>query len=212
MIKDDMTVCQFRARFQDNGVERTHYTDDRRYYERLVASHGHLSELRIDPLTLNAEQQQRLDKIKAYGLTGHDASVYVQHGTTEADDTGYFDVTKIDAYLRSLIEPTIRAQRKAAEVAGVVLNGVRYSGDAGNRQALQEAILAADDSGMAAFATWKDSDNQYHLNHPVVAVKEALRKIGHRRSALIALEALYVAQLAAGDIEPGQVDWSTEYD
>jgi|SRR5690554_127670 len=212
MIKDDMTPYRFRVRFEDNGVERTHYTDDRRYFEQLVATHGHLSGLRIDPLTLTAEQQQRLDDIKSVGLTGHDAGVYVQHGTTESEDTGYYDAAKIDAYHRSMVEPSVRYQRKMAEEAGVAINGVRYAGDAGNRQALQEAILAADDGGMTVFAAWKDSDNQYHVNHPVSAVKDALRKIGQRRSTLIALEALYVAQVADGTADLASLDWTTEYD
>jgi len=212
MIKDDMTPYRFRVRFLDNGIERVHYTDDRRYYEQLIASHGHLSDLKIDPVSLTAVQQQRLDQIKAAGLSGHEVSVYVQHGTTESDDTGFFDASKLTMYQRSLVEPVIRVQRKDAEASGVMLNGVRYAGDQSNRQALQEAIMSADDSASTSFSIWKDSDGRYHQNHPVSEVKDALRKIGQRRSALISLEALYVAQVASGELDTGSLDWTTEFD
>ena len=88
----------------DNDVERTHYNDDRRYYEQLIAQHGHLADLRIEPLTLTAEQQQRLDAIKGAGLSAHDATVYVQYGTTESDDAAFFDAAKLLDYQRA-VEP-----------------------------------------------------------------------------------------------------------
>ncbi len=84
MLRDDMTPMSYRIRFLDNDVERTHYSDDRRHFEQLIAQHGHLSDLQIEPLTLTPEQQQRLDAIKDAGLSTHDAAVYVQHGTTES--------------------------------------------------------------------------------------------------------------------------------
>lgn len=212
MIKPDMKPCQFRIRFSDAGVERTKYTDDRAYYERLIAEHGHLSGLAVAPVTLTTDQQARLSQIQGSGLEAHEASVYVEHGTTVSEDTGFFDSEKLDAYRRALVEPAVRAQRKQAEVSGVALNGIRYSGDQSNRQALQEAIIAAEDSGSSSFATWKDSDGQYHQSHPVSEVKDALRKVGARRSVLIALEALYVSQVADEQLDIHELDWSTEYD
>ena len=59
---------------------------------------------------------------------------------------------------------------------------------------------------------WKDSDNQFHQDHPVADVKDALRLIGQRRSALIALESLYVGQIVYELIDIHDLDWSTEYD
>lgn len=212
MIKDDKTTCQYKVTFKDNGVERTHYADDRRYYERLIAVHGHLTDLVIVPNILTPEQQQRLDQISAANLEPHDAAVYVEHGTTEADDSGFYDAGKFAQYQMAKVAPAVKAERIKAEAGGVTVNGIRYAGDAGNRQAMQEAILAADDAGLTEFAAWKDSDNQYHQNHPVADVKQALRAIGVRRSALIALEALYVAQVAAGEADIHGLDWTTEHD
>ena len=111
-----------------------------------------------------------------------------------------------------MVEPLVRAQRKAAESQGVTLNGVRYAGDPGNRQALQEAVLAADDGQLTVFSAWKDSDNQFHQDHPVADVKAALRAIGQRRSELIALESLYVGQIVDEQIDIHELDWSTQYD
>lgn len=210
MIKDNLTPYQFRVRFLDNGVERTQYTDDRRYYERLIAEHGHLTSLTITPNTLTAEQQQRLDQISAANLEPHDAALYVEYGTTEADDTGFFDADKYAAYQQAKVAPAVKAQRSAAEAQGVTVNDIRYAGDAGNRQALQEAIMAADDANMTEFAAWKDSEGNYHHNHPVADVKQALRGIGARRSALIGLEAQYVVQVADGEIDIHALDWAVE--
>lgn len=212
MIKDNMTPFQFRVSFSDAGVERVQYTDDRRFYERLAATHGHITGLIVETLVLTTEQETRLAEIASAGLSGHDASIYVRFGTTESEDTGFFNAAKLLDYRRSMVEPLVRAQRKAAERQGVTLNGVRYAGDPGNRQALQEAILSADDGQLTAFSAWKDSDNQFHQDHPVADVKDALRAIGQRRSALIALESLYVGQVVDELIDIHELDWSTEYD
>ena len=211
MLRNDLTPMQYRVRFLDGDIERTHYTDDRRYYEQLIARHGHLSELRIEPLTLTPEQQQRLDSLPA-GLTPHDAGIYVRYGTAEDEDSPHFDATLIAAYHRDQAEPAIKAERKRAEALGVVHNGIRYAGDPSNRQAMQEALMAADDDGITVFAAWKDSDGNYHDAVPVVDVRDALRKIGQRRAALIGLEAQYVAAVADGQADGADLDWSTPHD
>lgn len=212
MIKANMTPHQFRVTFKDSGIERTQYTDDRRYYERLIAEHGHLSDLSIQPLTLTAEQQTRLDEIAAKGFEAHDAALYVQYGTTESEDTGYFYADKLASYQRDRVEPAVRKQRKDAESRGVVVNGVSYAGDTGNRQALSEALMAADDSQTLTFAAWKDSAGNYITDHPVDDVRVAFRKIGARRSELIALEGQYVGQVADGEMDIFELSWVTQYD
>lgn len=212
MLRDDMTPLNYRIQFLDNGVERTHYADDRRYFEQLIAQHGHLSELTIAPVVLTKEQQQRLDAIKGTGLSAHDASVYVRYGTTESDDTGYFDAAKLADYQRALVEPYIKAQRKAAEAIGVTLNGVHYDGSADNRQAMQEALTAAADAGMTVFASWKDSAGAFHASQPVADVEAALRLIGQRRAALIGLEAQYINAVAAGEVDVLALAWGTDWD
>jgi len=212
MIKDDMTPYTYRIRFFDDDVERIKYSDDRRYYERLVGLHGHLSDLRVEAVTLTTEQKQRLGAIKDEGLSGHDASVYVRFGTTESEDTGYFDADKLLTYRKNQVEPKIKAQRKAAEALGVVSSGIRYAGDPSNRQALSEALMAAEDGGMPTFDTWKDSDGEYRADVPVSDVRAALRQIGQRRGALMELEGQYVMQSAAGEADAEDLDWSTPFD
>lgn len=212
MLRDDMTPLNYRIQFLDNGVERTHYADDRRYFEQLIAQHGHLSELTITPVALTPEQQQRLDEIKGAGLSAHDASVYVRYGTTESADTGYFDAAKLADYRRALVEPPIKAQRLAAEALGVTIGGIHYNGGPSNRQALQEALTAAADTGQAAFEDWKDSAGNFHASHPVTEVESALRRIGQRRAALITLEAQHIAAVAAGEVDVLALDWGTEWD
>tara|TARA_B100000929_G_scaffold205405_1_gene163574 strand:- start:4022 stop:4408 length:387 start_codon:yes stop_codon:yes gene_type:complete len=100
--------------------------------------------------------------------------------------------------------------RKAAEAEGVVINGIRYSGDPSNRAALMEVVQFAREGQQATFAAWKDSDGQFHANHPLSEVEQALQAIAQRRGALIALEGQYQAQLVAGDIETlDNLDWAT---
>jgi len=60
--------------------------------------------------------------------------------------------------------------RKEQERQGVTVNSTRYAGDPGNRQALQEAIAFMEDVGLTEFPSWKDSDNCFHADHPLVDV------------------------------------------
>ena len=91
-------------------------------------------------------------------------------------------------------------ERKEQERQGVVINGIRYAGDPGNRQTLQEAIAFMEDAGLTEFAIWKDSDGVFHQNNPLADVKDAARAIGARRSQLIAAEGEYAAQIIAGTL------------
>ena len=90
--------------------------------------------------------------------------------------------------------------RKEQETQGVTINGIRYAGDPGNRQALQEAIAFMEDAGLTEFEGFKDSDNQFHIDHPVADAVDAYRAIGMRRVALIAAEGEYAAQIIAGTL------------
>lgn len=90
--------------------------------------------------------------------------------------------------------------RKGAEAEGVTINGIRYSGDPSNRQALDESLQFATASGATTFPGWKDSDGVFHNNHPVADVQAAYEAIGHRRGALIALEGQYSGQVRNGEL------------
>ena len=102
----------------------------------------------------------------------------------------------------------LTAARKEQERQGVTINGIRYAGDPGNRQALQEAIAFMDDAGLTEFESWKDSDNVFHANHPLADVRDAYRAIGIHRVALIAAEGEYAAQITAGTLtDLSEVTW-----
>jgi len=120
-----------------------------------------------------------------------------------------------DEDLAAMIAPTteqllsqLTAARKEQEQQGVVINGIRYAGDPGNRQTLQEAITYIEDAGLGEFPTWKDSDGAFHQNNPLADVKDAARAIGARRSQLIAVEGEYAAQIIAGTLtDLSEVVW-----
>jgi hypothetical protein len=102
----------------------------------------------------------------------------------------------------------LSAARKAQERQGVTLNGIRYAGDPGNRQALQEAIAFMDNAGLTEFSNWKCSDDEFHFDHPLADVFDAYRAVGMRRVALIAAEGEYAAQITAGTLtDLSEVVW-----
>jgi len=111
------------------------------------------------------------------------------------EDLAILRAPTTDQLLRQLT-----SERKSQERQGVTINGIRYAGDPGNRQTLQEAIAFMEDAGLTEFAIWKDSDGVFHQNNPLADVKDAARAIGARRSQLIAAEGEYAAQIIAGTL------------
>ena len=102
----------------------------------------------------------------------------------------------------------LSAMRKAQEAQGITLNGIRYAGDPSNRQALQEAISFMEDAGLTQFTSFKDSDNGFHADHPLIDVVDAYRAIGARRASLIAAEGQYSAHIIAGTLtDVSEVTW-----
>ena len=98
--------------------------------------------------------------------------------------------------------------RKFQERQGVAINNIRYAGDPGNRQTLQEAIAFMEDAGLTEFEGFKDSDNQFHIDHPVADAVDAYRAIGMRRVALIAAEGEYAEKITEGTLtDLGEVVW-----
>jgi len=90
--------------------------------------------------------------------------------------------------------------RKEQERQGVTVNGIRYAGDPGNRQALQESIAFMEDAGLTEFPGWKDSDNKFHVDHPLADVVQAYRAIGIQRVNLIATEGNHANKIISGKI------------
>ena len=99
------------------------------------------------------------------------------------EDLAILRAPTTDQLLRQLTQ-----ERKEQEQQGVTINGIRYAGDPGNRQTLQEAITYIEDAGLTKFPKWKDSDNQFHAGHLLSDVVDAYQAIGERRAALIAIE------------------------
>ena len=98
--------------------------------------------------------------------------------------------------------------RKEQETQGVTINGIRYAGNPGNRQTLQEAITYLEDAGLTEFPKWKCSDDEFHVDHPLADVLDAYRAVGMRRVALIAAEGEYAAQITAGTLtDLSEVVW-----
>ena len=95
---------------------------------------------------------------------------------------------------------TVTHYRKKQEIKGVTINGIRYAGDPSNRQAMQESLAFMEDSGLAEFTSWKDSDDVFHANHPLADVSNAYRAIGARRLQLIEAESEYAEQINAGTL------------
>ena len=56
------------------------------------------------------------------------------------------------------------------------------------------------DAELNEFPSFKDSDNGFHVDHPVVDVVDAYRAIGARRVQLIAAEGEYAAQVVDGSL------------
>jgi len=94
----------------------------------------------------------------------------------------------------------LTAERQAQEAQGVTINGIRYAGDPGNRQAISEAMQFMADAGTTEFPIWKDSDDVFHVDHPLTDVVDAYRAIGVRRVQLIAAEGQYAVQVQDGTL------------
>jgi len=136
------------------------------------------------------------------------SEVYAYESDGSQDDfikEGLIPISDEDlAILRAPTPDELLAQlplaRKAQEKRGVTLKGIRYAGNPSDRQALQEAISFMGAAGLTEFPKWKDSDNEFHADHPLVDVLEAYRAIGLQRVQLIQKESEYVSQILAGTL------------
>jgi len=152
------------------------------------------------------QYEQDSDAIRAHHASQGETLVFLEYRLTAAED-GDYGVPSVGEIRQALITQ-LTAARKEQERQGVVINGIRYAGDPGNRQALQESIGFMDDAGLTEFESWKDSDDEFHVNHPLADVFDAYRAIGMRRVALIAAEGEYAAQITAGTLtDLSEVVW-----
>ena len=152
------------------------------------------------------QYEQDSDAIRAHHASQGEMLVFLDYRLT-ANEDGDYGVPSVGEISQALITQ-LTAARKEQERQGVVINGIRYAGDPGNRQALQESIGFMDDAGLTEFESWKDSDDEFHVNHPLADVFDAYRAIGMRRVALIAAEGEYAAQITAGTLtDLSEVVW-----
>jgi hypothetical protein len=154
------------------------------------------------------QYEQDSDAIRAHHASQGETLVFLDYRLT-ANEDGDYGVPSVGEISQALITQ-LTAARKEQERQGVTINGIRYAGDPGNRQALREAIAFKDYAGLTEFESWKDSDNVFHANHPLVDVVDAYQAIGARRAQLIATEGEYAAQIIAGtltDLTETEVVW-----
>ena len=156
-----------------------------------------LTVIKIGKFT-GTQYEQDSDAIRAHHASQGETLVFLDYRLT-ADEDGDYGVPSVGESSQALITQ-LTAARKEQEQQGVVINGIRYAGDPGNRQALQEAIAFMDDAGLTEFESWKDSDNVFHANHPLADVRDAYRAIGIHRVALIEAEGQYAAQITSGTL------------
>jgi len=160
--------------------------------------------LNFDKEQIMKHYKDTLNNIYAYESDGSQ-DAFIKEGLVPISDE---DLSILRAPTAGQLLSQLSAARKAQEQQGVVINGIRYAGDPGNRQALQEAITYIEDAGLTEFAIWKDSDDVFHADHPLADVKDAARAIGVRRSQLIAAEGEYAAQITAGTLtDLSEVVW-----
>jgi hypothetical protein len=152
--------------------------------------------------------QYELDNeaIRAHHASQGETLVFLDYRLT-ADENGEYG-SPSGAEVKKQLMSDLSAERKLQERQGVTINGIRYAGDPGNRQALQEAIEFMNEAGLTEFQGFKDSDDEFHVDHPVADVVDAYRAIGMRRVALIAAEGEYAAQITAGTLtDLSEVVW-----
>ena len=166
-------------------------------YEQFIATlRGSLFTVRKDEVTQKWVADENNQTIERFGLTRADFEPIEQ------------PVLPINETANDQLLQQLTQARKEQERQGVTLNGIRYAGDPGNRQTLQEAIAFMDDAGLTEFLSWKDSDDVFHAGHLLSDVVDAYQAIGERRAALIAIEGEYAEKIIAGTLtDLSEVVW-----
>ena len=143
-------------------------------------------------------------EIYAYASNGSQ-DAFIKKGLVAVSDE---DLATLRAPTTDQLLQQLTQARKDQEHQGVTINGIRYAGDPGNRQAISEAMQFMADAGATEFPIWKDSDDAFHANHPLTDVVDAYRAIGVRRVQLIAAEGQYAVQVQDGTMtDLSEVVW-----
>jgi hypothetical protein len=144
------------------------------------------------------QYEQDSDAIRAHHASQGETLVFLDYRLTAAEDGDYGSPS--GAEVKKQLMSDLSAERKLQERQGVTINGIRYAGDSGNRQALKEAIEFMEDAGLTEFPKWKCSDDEFHVNHPLADVVQAYRAIGIQRVNLIATEGNHANKIISGKI------------
>jgi hypothetical protein len=152
------------------------------------------------------QYEQDSDAIRAHHASQGETLVFLDYRLT-ADENGAYG-SPSGAEVKKQLMSDLSAERKEQERQGVTINSIRYAGDPGNRQALQEAIAFMEGMTLTEFPNWKCSDDEFHFDHPLADVLDAYRAVGMHRVALIAAEGEYAAQITAGTLtDLSEVVW-----
>ena len=75
--------CDYKVILKNRGNEETHYTNDKEYWQDMVAKHEHLTDLTFTEFSLTVEQEDRLAEVNENNIgRGHQAEVrnYIETG------------------------------------------------------------------------------------------------------------------------------------
>ena len=135
------------ASFLENGKRRNVATSDRKYWEQMVGKWGHLDALSFSPISLDTEQQSRLDEINAIEWEGieiftAEVEQYVSHNAVAEDVEAPFLQDKSNTETNSNFEKLVKEQIKdevrfirwQKEVSGTSVNGMSLRTDANSQQ------------------------------------------------------------------------------
>jgi len=166
MIKFTNNTASFytlKASFYDYDTPRSHYTDDKRYYENLAAKWGHITGLIITPVTPTATQIERLVIVNELTddnkeLNGGTYANFVEFGIV--DDLPILQDHK-DNYIVEVLEHYRELKRKELQalrdsIIASDINNIQV-GRQQDRENLEKAVENFDSE--ATTRTWIMADN-----------------------------------------------------
>lgn len=152
-----------KATFYDYDTPRSHYTDDKKYYESLAAKWGHITGLIITPVTPTAPQVERLVIVNELTdsnkeLNGGTYASFVEYGFV--DELATLQDHK-DAYIDEVLEHYRELKRKELQalrdtIIASDINNVQV-GRQQDRENLEKAISNFDPDSTTR--TWIMADN-----------------------------------------------------
>ena len=166
MIKfknNEASFYTLKATFNDYDTPRSHYTDDKKYYESLSAKWGHITGLTITPVTPTATQIGRLAIVNELTdddkeLNGGSYSLFVEYGLVD-------ELATLQDYKGAYIDEVLDHYRELKRKELQALRDTIIASDIGNiqvgrqqdRENLEKAISDFDPD--SSTRTWIMADN-----------------------------------------------------